>query len=72
MGYATESCLPGIESENAFMYERVRTQDFGYVFGISGEQYAANTEQYENAFYSELKPLCETGGILQIVTNPII
>ena len=43
MGYATESCLPGIESENAFMYERVRTQDFGYVFGISGEQYAANT-----------------------------
>lgn len=62
MGYATESCLPGIENENAFMYKRVRTQDFGYVFGISGEQYAANTEQYENAFYSELKPLCETGG----------
>ncbi|MBQ4575946.1 MAG: hypothetical protein IJA85_12255 [Clostridia bacterium] len=62
MGYATESCLPAIDCENAYMFSRVRTQDFGYIFGITKEEYAADPDRWESEFYAELKPLRETGG----------
>ncbi len=62
MGYATESCLPDIGCENAYMFGRVRTQDLGYVFGITKEEYAADPDRWESEFYAELKPLRETGG----------
>jgi len=62
MGFATESCLPDIGLENAYMFRQVRTQDLGYVFGITKEEYAVDPDKWENEFYAELNPLRETGG----------
>lgn len=61
MGYATGSPLPSIE-ENAYMFRRVRTQDFGYVFGIGRDEYYSNADQWDSQFYEKLLPLQETGG----------
>lgn len=44
------------------MFKQVRTQDFGYIFGITKDEYNKNPERYEKEFYSALNPLCETGG----------
>lgn len=62
MGYATEQCLPDLHLENAYMFKQVRTQDFGYVFGITKEEYEATPDIWESKFYAELTPLHETGG----------
>lgn len=62
MGYATGEALPAIALEDAYMFRRVRTQDLGYVFGITKDEYAADPDAWEDAFYRELLPLQETGG----------
>lgn len=62
MGFATEHCLEPLKCKNAYMFKQVRTQDFGYIFGITKDEYNKNPERYEKEFYGALKPICETGG----------
>lgn len=62
MGFATEHCLEPLKFKNAYMFKQVRTQDFGYIFGITKDEYNKNPEKYEKEFYWALNPICETGG----------
>lgn len=62
MGFATDHCLEPIRCKNVYMFKQVRTQDFGYIFGITKDEYNKNPEKYEKDFYSALNPICETGG----------
>ena len=62
MGFATLQTLPPIAAKNAYMFHRVRSQDFGYIFGITKEEYAVDPGRWEGEFYHTLQPLCESGG----------
>ncbi len=62
MGYIATPLCNDVESEQALMFKRVRTQDFGYIYGISKAEYAANQEQYDNDFYASFVKLTEAGG----------
>ena len=63
MGFATESSLKQPETSRAFMFKHVRTQDFGYEFGATREQYAANSKLYDKMMYEKLNFLKESGGV---------
>ena len=60
MGFATEHCLEPLKFKNAYMFKQVRTQDFGYIFGITKDEYNKNPERYEKEFYWALNPICES------------
>ena len=62
IGYATLRTLPPIDVKDAYMFHRVRSQDFGYIFGITKDEYAADPDRWEGEFYRTLRPLCESGG----------
>lgn len=62
MGYSSTGTMEPCKSKQAFMFRQVRTQDFGYCFGISREEYDADTDKYDGLFYAALNPLAETGG----------
>lgn len=61
-GYKTLSVLPEQQpSHKAFMYKHVRTLDFGYIFGITEEEYNSNIAIYDNDFYKKFNRLIEEG-----------
>lgn len=62
MGYIASPVCSAVSTQQAFMFKHIRTQDFGYIYGITKTQYNNNTAQYDNDFYTSLIPLIESGG----------
>ncbi len=62
LGWGTGTCLKPCEIDGAYMFKQVRTQDFGYVFDITRDEYKNNWETYDAEFYKALFPLAESGG----------
>lgn len=61
MGYRATPILNAPLSKKALMFKHIRTQDFGYIYGISKDTYNNNQEYYDNDFYSTINTLQEEG-----------
>lgn len=62
MGFESSPCLPTANTDGAYMFRQIRTQDLGYLLGVSKEHYDTNPNKYNHLLYNRLYPLTEAGG----------
>jgi hypothetical protein len=58
VGYGSSPVLGKVNSKRAFMFDHVRSFDFGYALGVTRNDYNPNQDEYDLAFY-ELHELQE-------------